>query len=200
MLTLICYHILITNSVHYAGLGATRKCEKGVIMNIHAAAKTLLTVAPNLETYARELEHRNMFRASHSYSSLRDPEELCQLIIDQTYRINNLRDLARKIQTLLTCSPVQHSSVITMYYFKKLTSAQIAKKLKITERTVFRRLHEAISHIAFRLDRLGINSFTFKTLLEQNLWIATMHNQQLAADHIHHNQQQQPEQPIDMSC
>ena len=146
-------------------------------MNIHAAAKTLLTVAPKLEIYAQALERRNLFRASHSYSSLRDPDELCQLIIDQTYRIHYLRDLSRKIATLLTCFPAQYSKIIKMYFFKKLTTSEIAKKLKVATRTVFRHVNEAASHFAFRLDRLGINSFTFKRLLEQNPWIATIHSQ-----------------------
>ena len=148
-------------------------------MNIHAAAKTLLTIAPNLEAYCLGLERRNLFRASHAYSSLKDPEELCRIIIDQTYRISYLRDLNRKIQTLITCFPEKHAKIIKTYYLKRKPIKVIAEKLGIEERTVFRHIHEATSYFAFRLDRLGINSFTFGRLLEQNQWINAEHQKVL---------------------
>ena len=140
-------------------------------MNALLAAKTLITITPSIDRYCEILEKTNTVRATHSYSSLLDTEVLCQKIIDQTYRVNYLRRLRQSIDSLINSMPEKYETVLKLYYCNKNTTLIIANHLRISERTVFRLVNEATQYFADRLDKLSINTFTFKTLLEQNKWI-----------------------------
>ena len=150
-------------------------------MNTNAISKTLFTIWPSLADYETMLNERIH---NHALCSCNTPL-LTNRIIDKIIELNvkqqTIHNLATRLTRVIEKLPADTQAVLHSYYRTYGIATNIpaqAKQLGIAERTFYRHLDRAITHLAQRLDNIGINFFTWQDLLHEHPWIKATFSQQ----------------------
>ena len=136
------------------------------------AAKTILAILPQIDKYCEGQTMKNRRSAVYSYNSLKDSETLVNEIIEKTFNIDRLCNLKIQAYDLLSALPKNLGKILELTFIKNKTPDKVSAELNCTYRTFFRRRDKALELFALGLADIGINTFTFRSLLEQNRWIA----------------------------
>ena len=143
-------------------------------MNENAITKTLLSIWPGLTEYETMLAER---AHNHALCSCNTPlltNRIIDKIIDLNVKQQTIHNLALRLNRVIDKLPTDTQAVIRSYYRNYGIAANIpaqAKQLGIAERTFYRHLDRAATHVAHRLEDIGINFFTWQDLLHQHPWI-----------------------------
>jgi DNA-directed RNA polymerase specialized sigma subunit len=156
------------------GWGATfsKHKKKGVLkMNKVAVAKTILTVMPLVDKFCESCRKVSYQRAYDSQFGFEDAERVCERIIRDVGRADEMHNLKVRVMDYLENMPKGAGALLRFYFIEELSTAQIANKINKSQRTVFRHIDRAINQMAEDLDKIGINYFTFKQLITTNVWV-----------------------------
>ncbi len=143
-------------------------------MNENAITKTLLSIWPGLTEYESMLAERAHNHALCSCNTPMLTNRIIDKIIDLNVKQQTIHNLALRLNRVIEKLPAETQAVIRSYYRNYGIATNIpaqAKQLGIAERTFYRHLDRANTHVARRLNDIGINFFTWQDLLHQHPWI-----------------------------
>ncbi len=154
-------------------------------MNNTTISKTLLTIQPGLDDYAKMLGER---AHSHALCSCNTPfltNRIIDKIIDLNVKQHTIHNLITHLNAVISQLPITTQKVLHSYYRPHGVAPNIqhqAQVLGISERTFYRHLDRANDYITHHLNNIGINFFTWQNLLHNYTWIKEtfMHQCQLS--------------------
>jgi len=139
-------------------------------------AKTILTILPDIGRYCDGVARANHARALASFNTCTDTQQLMESIIDRAYKSQVLHNLKIKVEKQLESAPKKLGAFITAYFIEKKKIAQVATELGLCERTVFRKIDDAIEWFATKLERCGVTQDFFGHLILTFGWVAAIYN------------------------
>ena len=138
-------------------------------------AKALLTSFSTFGKYLVALDKDILNRAQYSYMNYEhvflQVSSICDMIGDG----EKLRAIKERIERVLGFAPEKYEKVLYLHYYHQLSITKIAKTLDISERTVSRRIKEAVDWFAERLDEV-IDLVSFKGILQRHRWLSHLFN------------------------
>ena len=141
-------------------------------------AKTILAIIPRIDEYCDMIAKANHARAIGSFYAsgdspygLQDTYQLMERIIEKTYKAQQLHNLKVKFEKQLETAPEKVKEVIRLFFLKGEKPVQIAKSMGKSERTIFRQIESGVEWVAGNLEKMGINSLTFRRLVSNYGWI-----------------------------
>lgn len=150
-------------------------------------AKTLLSIWPGLQDYEEMLAARAMTHALGSFNHTpRGTERLMEQIITLNVKQHTIRNLRNSLDKVINRLDPSVQQVVRNYYQDYEAADNVknrAAKLGMSERSYFRKLDSAITDLAQKLPRLGINFFTWKYLLDHHPWIREAFTRALQPNH-----------------
>jgi RNA polymerase sigma factor (sigma-70 family) len=154
--------------------------KKGVLkMNKVAVAKTILTVMPLVDEFKERCLRVNLSCAENSMFDCYEGRAM-ERVVDRIATANVIHNLRVRVMEYLEKLPKDEESLLRFYFMEGRATKEIAEKIGKTQRTVFRRIDKAVEKFAKNLEKIGINTFTFRELVENNRLVAEIYLREIS--------------------
>lgn len=134
-------------------------------------AKTILTILPTIDAIRDSIFNKNYFYAVHSMNDVYDTYGIAERILENISRSEELWDLKENALEQIDAMPEKLGCIIKLRFFEKRVVEQIAEKMGISARTIFRLSDEAVRCFAGSLGKIGLDNLGFMKLIKRNKWI-----------------------------
>jgi len=146
-------------------------------MQKQTIARTLLKCYPR---YALCIDWHGKYLHRYveaSFGVERNAEQVLEYVITRMVKKHQIELLKNRIDELVSGLPVNQSKLILSFFVEGIDPSDIAAKLEIHPRTLYKQVDKAIERISKRMWRLHINIPYFNDLISDHKWI---HNEYIA--------------------
>jgi DNA-directed RNA polymerase specialized sigma24 family protein len=140
-------------------------------MDIKIMAVTLLS---SLSRFERMLETSRKIIDCKMLMTFNQPDSFntsSEAIAQEIYKCSKLGDLQKVIETMLQRTPEKMRKYLLLCYVHKMSLNEVAKLMKVTQRTAQRQKTLSLDNFAERMKYYGIDKKTFMTLINEQPWL-----------------------------
>jgi DNA-directed RNA polymerase specialized sigma subunit len=142
-------------------------------------AKTLLIIWADIPNYCEILEQKIYQNALCSYNNPNATEKIIDRIIDIAVRKDILKNLSKELERVVSGLPPRQQTILHNHYcHKQKTATEVTTEMGISVRSFYRHLNSAVDSVTKQLDSMGINSFSWGFITDQNSWIKNVYLEQ----------------------
>lgn len=145
-------------------------------------SKTLLGVYNYLETVADAIDKITLKTALGSFYFSKQTYEknnvltISNRIIDLSQRKITLINLKVLVEDILFSLPKKDSLILIARYINRQKISDIAEKISLCRRSIFRKLKSAEEKFLYELNKRGYDSFRLNNTLKDEHWILNYYN------------------------
>ena len=147
-------------------------------MEINTWSKTLLTIYNQLEKITEAIDNLVLTRAinSHNYNTNNEVLYVADKIINLTQRKIKLINLKVLVDKVLNKMDKEEAKILILKYLYEFNTEKLMESLGVKERSIFRKINEAIVSFSTICEKYGFNSEKLYDTYKDEGWIIEVYN------------------------